>query len=469
MASALFWIALLLPILPIQTAAPATDSSSALADPIVDGSYGVSIRPPKNWRIIRQRVPERRGVTLVQMVHPLGGGQMEEIILKYTGTTQPVPMDEMLKRISETLELEYSNIEVHYQQQQELCGRRGGVLAATYQREGRKKFRMQAIVEARPQVYFVMLYDGPADLRTVSEPLFNLVLGSLELLIDQIKEEELAEAMENGRKFLSGLRAEDMKRVIVPEQFLQFEVGGKTIGFVVIWQSEQVRDGRPGVLIKERAWTFEPDGRARRLQSNMWVSLDLRHERWETSVTTLFPASPEQAAALEVALEDGLRTENVLLTSQQIGFDQPMTENPPIKLSETYAPRAIMRMLPQLVDDQAKPHMLAFVTFDHVRVGMIARVVEFKGEDDPPVGVAKGKMYKIEDREGLAARPSVMYVDDSGRAQWVEAGEMKITPTTAGEMERLFASRIVDAERKMSELETAYGASEQRFRKRRGR
>lgn len=457
-------------LLSVALSGPSSDPLVAgLADAIVDGSYGVSVRPPKDWRIIRRRVPERRGVTLVQMVHPLGAGQMEEIVLKYTSTTQPVPMDEMLKRISETIELEHSGVEIHSQQQQELAGRRGGVLAASFLHEGRRKFRMQAIIEARPQVYFVLLYDGPAELRAESEPLFNLVLGSLELLIDQIKEEDLAVAMQSGRRFLGGLRPEDLTRVLVPEQFLRFELEGKTVGFVVIWQREQNRDGRPGVLVKERAWMFEPDGRARRLQSNMWVSTNLKHERWETSITSLVPATAERPASLEVTLEDGLRAEKVLLTSQQFGLDQPMTENPPIQLSESYVPRAVLRMLPQLLGDLDRPRMLAFVTFDHSRVGMIARVVEVKGAVELPEGASTGKVFLVEDREGLASLPSEMYVDETGRSIRVESGEMCILPTTAKEMEREFEAKINEAERQMETLEAAHQATQRRFRPRPGR
>ena len=30
---------------------------------VLHGTYGFSINPPKDWQMIRQRVPERRGVT----------------------------------------------------------------------------------------------------------------------------------------------------------------------------------------------------------------------------------------------------------------------------------------------------------------------------------------------------------------------------------------------------------------------
>lgn len=449
-------------LLPFQQT-PAASESDLLADPIVDGSYGFSIRPPADWRIVRQRVPERRGVTLVQMFHPISGGQAEEIILKQTSTTQTVPMDEMLKRVAQNLELEFSNLEVQSQQLQTIAGKPGAVLAATFFREGVRRLRLQAIIQQEPQSYYVILYDGPASLRRTSEPLFNLVISSFRLIQSEVDEKALSTALEEGEKFLGSIEPDDLKNAMIPEETLQFELDGKVIGFVLLRQMEHVREGKPGIAMRERGWTFDAGGQARRLQANLFLSNDMEIEHWKTSVTTLVPESPKQPAYLEVALEEGLRAGNILLSNQAYSLSQPTTENPPTKLPATYISRLLARMLPRLVEDISTKRMLAFVTFDHSRAGLVAKVVEFEGRSELPSGASRGPVFKVNDREGLAAKPTSIYFDDRDRTVLVEAGELKMTPTTPEAMEKLFGSRIDEAEGRMAQLEARYNKDAERF------
>ncbi len=441
----------------------AADPAKLLADPIVDGSYGFSIRPPKDWQIVRRRLPERRGVTLLQMVQQLSPAETEEIILKQTATTRAIPMDEMLKGVAAALELEFSSVQVESQQVQQIAGKSGGLLSATFLREGGKKIRLEAIIEVRPQSYLVLIYNGPARVRSTSEPLFNLVLGSLQLLTDAFTEEQMKLALTAGQDWLASLRPDRLTGSLVPGQFLQFELNGKVIGGVAVWQTEKSWEGRPGVEIRERGWTFDDNGQARRLQNNMFVSKDLRHERWKSSVTTLLPAVGDRPAYLDVALEEGLRAEDVLLTNQTYQLNQPAAENPAIHLPPTYIPRALIRLLPLIIADREKQRMLAFVTFDHSRAGLITRVIELKGKAQPPDGVTSGMVYLIDDREGLSASPSHLYVDNAGRTLLVKAGDLTMRPTTEKQLEATFGPRIEKAEKQMNELERAYAESEKRF------
>lgn len=447
---------------------PTTPSdNNSLGDPIIDGSYGYSIRPPADWRIIRQRVPERRGVTLVQMAHAIAGGQIEEIILKQSATTQSIAMDEMLKRVAQNLELEFSNLEIQSQQLQTIGGKPGAVLSATFFREGVRKLRLQAIIQHKPQSYYVILYDGPASLRKLSEPLFNMVVASFKSIEANVDEKQLSSALESGEKFLASITQEQLKKAIVPEETLQFDLDGKLIGFVLIRQAEHAREGKPGIQIRERGWTFEADGRARRLQANMYLSYDLQTEHWRTSVTTLVPEASNRPAYLEIALEEGLRAGNILLSNQAYSLNEPNTENPSIKLPDSYISRVIARMLPRLVPDLTKPQELAFVTFDHTRAGLVAKVVEFHGRAELPSGAARGSVYRVDDREGLAANPTSIYFDQSAKTVLVQAGDLKMTPTTPAAMEKAFGSRIADAEGRMAQLEASYNKDVERFDPRR--
>lgn len=445
-----------------QASSRPAQSAAELADPYVDGSYGISIQPPKGWNLVRQQVPEAKGVTLLRMVDRVAANRVQEMILKRTSTTKSLPIAEMLDRVGNALELEFSEVKIVSQQAQEIAGKPGAVLAATFLSEGLKQLRLEGLIEIRPQQYLVLLYTGPVELRDRSEPLFHAVLGSIKLLGDEMSEADLAAASEAAVKWMSRLAPGDIEKAATPEQYLEVRVDGELIGVVYIQQVATTWKGYRGVRIRERGWTFERDGRTRRLQSTIFVSGDLQHERWKTSVTTLLPAEGDQPQKLDNSWEEGLRDGEALLTNQTYRINEPAQENPALQLPKTYIPRALVRLLPRLTGDLSKPGKLAFTAFDHQKAGLVLRVVELKGQCDPPEGAARGKAFCIEDREGFA-EPSTLYVDESGKLLMMKAGKLVMQPGARAELEKRFADRIDQADDTMARLEKQYQAAEQRF------
>lgn len=436
-----------------QTSAPAADPLSALADPIVDTAHGFSIRPPKDWQYLRQRVPERRGSTLVRMVNPLTAAEPEEIVLKHSNTTRAVSMGAMLRSIAANIELEHGDVAFLSQQEQQIAGRPGGILAATFAREGRSRVRLQAIIEAQPRNYFVLIYEGPAARRENCELLFNHVLSSFELQSALADRETLATAAHEGRALLDAITPDSLRKAIIPKQVLKFVLDGTTVGYVVVRQTEMRRDDRPGVSVSESGWIFEADGGARRLRSEMWVSLDVREEKWETHVTNLLPASRGQKPRLDSAIEKGQLADGILLTSQKDPANQRVTENPPVRVARNYLPRALVRMLPALVSAPENPRTLAFVSFDHARAELVPRIIDLKGAARLPGATADETAFRLDDREGTAAPPSALYFDKDGKTLLVEARSLRMLPATIREMENCFAARITEAGVIMDDLE----------------
>jgi len=259
-----------------------------------------------------------------------------------------------------------------------------------------------------------------------------------------------------------------LRKSLVGEQFFRITVDGKTTGFLAIEQSEFVWDKRPGVRIAERGWTFEADGRARSLDHVVFLSNDLVNERWKTNASTLVPGAAALPGHLEVSLEEGLRTKDVLLSSQAYAIGQPTVENPALKLPSSYISRGLMRLLPQLVKDLERPRRMAFTTFDHLRTDLVVRVVEIKGQGEPPGDAGRGKVFRIDEREGLASEPSSLYVDEVGRILSTRQGRVTMLHSTRQEMERELGARVDDANRKMSLLESTYSKDEERFRRANG-
>ncbi|MBN2562558.1 MAG: hypothetical protein JXQ75_16660 [Phycisphaerae bacterium] len=427
-----------------------------LGEAYIDGTCGFSIRPPKGWQLDARRVPEKHGVTLLRMASETGPNRVEEISLKQTSTTREVPMGEMLKELHHALELEFSNVEMLSQQVQTVAGRAGGVLAATYWREGAKWLRLEAVIELQRQQYYTLLYNGPVGERKKSEPLFHLVLGSLRLLEDQMSDAELKEAIEAGAALLSGIGAAELGRAVVRDEILRIDIDGKPAGFVRIQQAVGELKRWRGVRVQERGWMFEPGGVIRRHQANMFVSNDLQIEEWKTSITTMVPASGTTPACLDLMQEDGVRNQDVLLTSQLYHIHEGAVENPALKTPKAYISRALVRILPRLLGDLSKPGRLAFVEFDHLRTGLVIRTVESKGAGKLPGDETREEVYLIQQREGLAGRPSDWYVDKAGRVLMMRAGTLTMVPTKEEEMERLFGARVTEAQGEMARLERQY-------------
>lgn len=469
-------------LLPAQTRVDAR----RLAEPYVDGSYGFSIRPPSGWRLIRQRLPEKRGTTLLRMVQSLGAGNTHQIILKHTATTKVVPISDVLLEVADTLSLEFSNVDIHSQQVQEIAGRPGGYLSATMTRSGEATLRLQAVVEIAPMDYYVLIYNGPTALRHQTEPLFVRVLASLKLLGDRLEPGMLEEALTAGAGWIATLQKAHLPKRTASVRYFQVDLDGKPIGLVKVSERPHRWKGHDGLRISEEGWTFEAGGQVRRLQSSVFLSRDLVHERWRTSITIWQAAAKGQREQFENAFEEGLRDGNALLTSQTNSLNRPQKQNPPTKLPKTYISRALLRLLPRLIEHLDQPRRYGFTTFDHQRAGLVFRVMELKGaaklltgvtgDAEATKGSAAGaakdqrqdqarsqEVFRIDVREGLVTAPSTLYVDETGEILLMKAGKVTMRPADAKTLEDLFGSRVSEADHAMRLLEAAYKENESRF------
>ncbi|MFH1417773.1 MAG: hypothetical protein ABII12_05735 [Planctomycetota bacterium] len=442
--------------------------------PYVDGTFGFSISPPEGWLLNNERAAAGRNTTLLRMTYQLAAGREQGISVQQMLMVDEIPMSEMVQRISHAMELESSNVKILSQQTQRIAGRPGAVLTAAFWQGGFEHLRLQAVVEASPRTYFILVYTGPVELRADIEPLFHLVLGSFRLLGGQLGEKEMKAALSAGATWLATLDEGKLRQALVPQQFLQVRLDDRVVGVVSIQQEAYTRERRvgkhvqrePGIRIRERGWTFHEDGRAVRTQTAMFVSSDLLTERWKTSVTTLLPADGAMPPRLENTWEEGLRSGDVLLTSQARSLGEPPKQNEAIRVPKTYISRLFVRLLPRLLDDLAKPRHLAFTTFDHQRTDLIVRVVELKGQDTRPDRRFGGKAYRIDEREGSAGEPSSLFFDETGRLLMIRTGNLTMLSSDRDDLERQFADRIAEAEEEMARLEAAYEQDQQRFRKR---
>lgn len=449
-----------------KEAPPAPDPD--LAKPYVDGHYGFSIRPPNDWDLVPLRTPDESGDVLLRMVRKLPDGYYHEIRLEHPPTPTEQSVDSMLTKMRNLFHLEFNNDKVESQQLQPIAGRPGGLFAATYESGGYRKLRLQAVVQWRPRYFLMLMYDGPEALRAQNEPLFHKVLSSLEQIPDRFDEATIRKALRDGADWLKQRSKRELEKSLIPESFYRIDVGGKAIGFVEITQAEAAYKGFrareiKGIEIRERGWTFGDNHWARRTQRDLFLGYDLENEQWKTRITTLIPGEGDRSPTLDAVSEDGLRKQDVLLSNQAYQLNQPPVVNTPFRLPPAYISRVLQRLLPRLLKNLAEPRLLAFASFDHSRIDLVFRVIELKGRSDMPNGITVGKVYRIDESEGLSAEPSQSYIDETGVVLLVKSGEFTMTRVERSEVEKLFGARIAAAKRTMHELEQAYQADEARF------
>lgn len=442
---------------------PGVTAAAALGEPHVDGTYGYSICPPNGWQVVRQRAAQGRSVALLRIVNAADQTRGGELTVRRMLMPRADAVGKVLDRIYHGLELEFADVRVLSQQVQEIAGRPGGLLAATYWHDGIRQLRLHAIIERGPGAYYELLYVGPSAGGREREDLFHLVLGSFRVLEDRLSKTHLAEALAAGRAWMSSLSADDFRGPMLASQVLRIDVDGQARGYLRLSQEAGRSHGRDGVRLSERSWLFEPGGRVHRTQSNVFVSYDLEGGAWKTSTTVLVPASQRGRAFIENVLEEGLRSQQMVLSSQALGLDRPVVQNPALQMPKTYIPRGLMRMLPLLIGDLARPRRLAFVEFDHQRCDTVVRVVELKGRSVSEVSPTAGETFLIELYEAPAGEPSKMHVDRAGRLVSVRIRNTTMVAAPEAALEKRFGRRVAEAGLEMARLEEEHDRAVRRF------
>lgn len=450
---------------PISPAAEApANTFTGLAEPILDGSYGYTVRPPTGWQVRRIRSRVGSAVTLVEMLERIGPYQSHTLSVQRTTGLEGEKIDAVLQRYFEGIASAFNESTVEAPRPRTISGKPGLSIAATYMADGEKTLRLQAGVEVRPQQYLMLLYQGPASMRSTVEPLFDRVLDSLALVPDAYDANALRAAGEEGIVWLKNVGGSSLKKALVPETYFRVESEGKVVGFMAVMEKETEHDSRPGIEVRERFWTFSPDGIVQRIQTNAFISLDLSNEDWKDSFCTLIPGKGDQPNRMLATLEEAVRVDHTLLSTQAYSLDQGSTANPPFELPPTYLSRPIARMFPRLTSRLDKPRLIALGIFDQARSDIVMRIVELKGEEAVPGGSKRqGPTYRIDQRDGPASPASSTWVDENGIVLLIKLGSMTMRPTTRDAVERLFTDKILKAEKAMAAEEAKYHKESGRF------
>jgi hypothetical protein len=307
---------------------------------------------------------------------------------------------------------------------------------------------------------------------------------SLKLLHDRVEKEDLTAALERGKELLKRMHRQSASGPAVPSPSY-YEISGPEgpIGYVRVHQTNDTRQGKPGARISEHTWEFGPEGRARYIRMNAFVSRDFVTELIETR-TDYIPATADGNGVL-TTLDQCVR-EGESLFSSFSRSDQPMTKEapPPIDTGPAYVPRVWMRQLPALLGSARSP-LHAFSVYDaEIRAPVLYLIrgaesaaesaVAEEGQAEPTAPTAPTEpgepgepggesaaapaapqqsgsdesiVYLV--REGYAGQPAMLHVDASGTMIKYVAGDVTLTQRSESYIEDRYGPRRQAAEKRL--------------------
>ncbi|MBX3395975.1 MAG: hypothetical protein KF841_11475 [Phycisphaerae bacterium] len=442
-----------------------------LGEAVIDGSYGLSIRPPMDWVVARRREFDGRGTVLLRMIAPVETPDPPAITVEHLVSARGVSLPDRMRQAADAIALEYPDHKMTRDAIAEMDGRPSGTLLVEYRLESRPRFRMQTLVEIAPRNFLLFRLDVAASDRPVLEPIYRMVIGSVRLLGTPLSDESLKAALAAGSEWLAGITGDRLRSSIVPAQFFVFEVAERPVGLLEVYESvcrRKVGTSRvSGVEIFEQSWMFDSPRLARRMQSSAFLGDDMEIEKWQGSATSWMAADGDEPEQFEHGYEEALRDHDVLVSGQSRSFSEAVQQNPAFQVPKTYISRALMRLLPRLVKDMKKPRMMAFVSFDHERVGLVVQVFDFKGPATLPGDSTDRKAYRVEVREGIMAEPTELYFDDDGKLLLLRSRTLSMRPSDLAELKRLFERQVAAGDEAIQRMERLYQQSETRFIRRR--
>lgn len=444
-----------------QTALPTGDR---LAAPIVDGNFGFSIRPPNYWMVDRQRKANPAGLTVLRLYRELSLGVRFEFSLRVNMPERPLTVDAALDELCSALTVDMKNVQFAERGKRTVDGRPGASVSATFELDEIRTALLVIVVQARPQQFFLFLFSGPAISLPAVEPLFKETVDSFRILGSEESDRKIERALVDGSDWVQGLSTKELGEIKPLETWLGVYRGKSLVGFMQVISARAQEARREGVGVREQGWVFEADGTARRTFNEMFVTFDRQFERWKFVTLAWTRRGPKDASGdVNVGIEEGLLQSGQLFTSQRYGSAAAVESNPAIKAPPTYCPRALRRVLPQLVERLDEPRLLGVHEFDHTVRGLSVTTIETGGTARSAKAGSNAIFYRVREREGLFGTPTDVFVTPAGRPVKVAGPELVLRIMRREDLEKIFAKRVDDAERAIAEVDREYARMYERF------
>jgi hypothetical protein len=117
----------------------------------------------------------------------------------------------------------------------------------------------------------------------------------------------------------------------------------------------------------------------------------------------------------------------------------------------------LTRILPRFLPFDSRG-IYAFTCYNSQGRGLVTRRYDLVGPDSIDVAGSTVAGYRIEDRQGVAAEPAVLWVDAAGRLLKARTGQLEMIQAEKRRVDLLYASRCAGAEAELRALAAGAGA-----------
>jgi YD repeat-containing protein len=309
----LFWLGMVTVQVAAQTAdrpaAGQTDTPTReLADERwTDQAYGLSLRPPIGTRLVQDatdeyllRVIDDENRFAIGLKISEAGQQMSLQQIVETAEKQIREAQELTRTISKRItELAGRDAAIVYFQGPNAAGLPWLIGQAIVPIDGRN----YAIIEIRCLYQFAGSY----------RPVFEAVLGSLQIADQRELARQRAQAIERGEQWLRSITIKDRHAALVDQQYYRVIENRRDVGYIRIRQAAEDRpvagESQHGIEVEIRMRMRE--GRLiADTSASMFLSDDQFTEIWEITTTYRRPLAPEDEVAQRTFVESGLRRGN---------------------------------------------------------------------------------------------------------------------------------------------------------------
>lgn len=446
---------------------------------------GISFRPPAGAKVTRKADPTTNLVGEFMQ-------EQQQWILKVTRSapSRPLPLQTINNKGVQEIGLldftvneikkEHPAAEVLRQDIVNVGEYAVGIVIVRFSLGAERYLRQQALVQSSERLYYIFNLTTPAakvgeagadPKERLAAETFKQMLDTIQLMDrSSIREDQIQRLFRTRAIFLkwSDKGGKALKEAMVPEQWLRIVKDGKDVGYSYV--VEEFMEGRDtktnparafdGVLISTRTRSME-NGAQVDVGSQMFVSLDRRHEDW--------------ANVVNIVKDKGLRTEQKMQTSEY-GFseikvtrrfdaaaaaadrDERDKRNPGVREIETYRlsvvrpnrerdtlakpeaytpsvwyiPQGVGAMLPRLLP-LAKPVTYMFQSYIGEQKAVVNRYVDVGFEKEVNFEGQNIRVIPITDRIRLEGSPTIHYMSPEGKylGSVVEDSRITILPTTA--------------------------------------
>ncbi len=445
------------------TTAPTTTAaeSGRLGEKYVSRGIGISLRPPSGCKLIRRPA----AADTIEFVNEEKNWMMKASQLRFEkppGLSEHVlPGGEMVGGLLEsTVQSLKDNVPgavVLRKEVSKLTDGPVGLVAIRYAKATKRLLSQQAIVEVSDRIYYLIALTTPSSkladdkdedpAERLAVDTFSEVLDSLEVLDQTEVRQDQEERLIRTRALLVNFNDARLRSALVPDQWLRIIRNGRDIGYSYVSEGIERKGNQDGVIVTLRTRTIPEADTQIDFGSLMFVSMDRRHEDWESLTVVSDPRTPAMAKPattrpMEQSAEFGSSDRRRVMGGREdytlnvTRVDSKETASPVTQgLQAFYLQQALGRLLPRLVPlHQPKTYM--FSAWEPESRHTWSRYVDVGRERRVDFAGKSVRAVPIEDKLGLDGPITTHYMSPDGEYLGSETRDTStlMVPTTKTEL-----------------------------------